>query len=239
MPDTFKRHEKKYILNTSQYNKLQELISHNMRKDKFCEDSPYLIRNIYLDTFNSDLIRMSCDKPIYKEKLRIRKYGDYNDGIDKYYIEIKRKYMGIVYKRRVALKKDELHNFTTKGIIPKNKSPQEVQILNEIKYLFNIYSPIPKSFIAYKRIAYYEIGNPDFRLTFDTDLYSRHDDFSFDNDYHEMPLLDNGYYLMEVKVGDSMPKWFASILSEIKAIPGSFSKYGTDFKISTRKDKTL
>ena len=235
MAETFRRHEKKYILTKAQHDELEQLISTHMKRDKFCETKPYLIRNVYLDTLNNDMVRISCDKPVYKEKLRVRKYGEYNDGLNDYYLEIKRKYAGVVYKRRVKLTKEELHSFTLKGIIPSNKTPLETQILKEMKYLFKIYNPVPKSFISYERPAYYDIDDSEFRLTFDENLFSRRDDFSFDNMEKETVLLPEGYYLMEVKVGSGMPLWFANALSKINAKPGSFSKYGTDFKELTRK----
>lgn len=236
MIETFKRYEKKYILSRKMYESLEELIQPYMAKDDFSKKEPYLIRNIYLDTPNKDLIRISCDKPIFKEKIRIRKYGTYNDNSDKYFLEIKRKYDGIVYKRRVCLNKEELHNFTVKGIIPSRSSPLEIQILNELKYTFKLYEPIPISFISYKRIAYISKEDSSFRLTFDFDLYSRHDDFSFDNSYHETNLLEQNFVLMEVKVPEAIPIWFSRMLSKIGAVPSSFSKYGTDFKLSVRKE---
>ncbi len=236
MIETFKRYEKKYILTKDMYLKMQELIAPYMEKDDFSKKEPYLIRNIYLDTPNKDLIRISCDKPVFKEKIRIRKYGTYNDNIDKYFLEIKRKYDGIVYKRRVCLNKEELHDFTVKGIIPARSSSLEVQILNELKYTFALYEPIPISFICYKRIAYISKEDSAFRLTFDFDLYSRHDDFSFDNEYHETYLLKDDSVLMEVKVPLSIPIWFSRILSLVGAVPSSFSKYGTDYKLSVRKE---
>ena len=236
MIETFKRHEKKYILSKDMYQRLEKLISPFMEKDDFSKNEPYLIRNIYLDTPNKDLIRMSCDKPIFKEKIRIRKYGTYNDNIDKFFLEVKRKYDGIVYKRRVCLNKEELHNFTVKGIIPNKSSPLEKQILKELSYTLSLYEPIPSSFISYKRIAYISKEDSTFRLTFDFDLYARHNDFSFDNPTPEIYLLEDGYVLMEVKVAFGVPLWFSRILSEVKAVPTSFSKYGTDYKLSIRKD---
>ena len=35
----------------------------------------HTICNIYYDTPDYDLIRTSIDKPVYKEKLRLRSYG--------------------------------------------------------------------------------------------------------------------------------------------------------------------
>lgn len=43
-----------------------------MRPDEYSHSS---IRNLYLDTPDFRLIRRSLEKPVYKEKLRLRSYG--------------------------------------------------------------------------------------------------------------------------------------------------------------------
>lgn len=62
----------------------------------------YQICNIYYDTIDDRLIRASIEKPVYKEKLRLRSYGtpDMNDNV---FVEIKKKYNGIVNKRRTSM----------------------------------------------------------------------------------------------------------------------------------------
>ena len=76
--NTFKRYEKKYILTKEQKEALEERIQSHMELDSFCKKNKnYLIRNIYYDTDNNELIHMSTNKPIFKEKLRVRKYGTY------------------------------------------------------------------------------------------------------------------------------------------------------------------
>lgn len=62
----------------------------------------YTICNIYYDTGDWRLIRKSLEKTVYKEKLRIRSYG-VPTGDDKVFVELKKKYDGVVYKRRVAM----------------------------------------------------------------------------------------------------------------------------------------
>ena len=139
--NTFKRYEKKYILTKEQKEALEERIQSHMELDSFCKKNKnYLIRNIYYDTDNNELIHMSTNKPVFKEKLRVRKYGTYNDGKDEYFLEIKRKSEKIVYKRRVILTKEELDNFINNGIIPKRDSYLDNQVSKELKYLLNTYS---------------------------------------------------------------------------------------------------
>ena len=60
------------------------------------------ICNIYYDTADYRLIRASLEKPAYKEKLRLRSYGVTEPG-GEVFLELKKKYKGIVYKRRITL----------------------------------------------------------------------------------------------------------------------------------------
>lgn len=68
----FKRVEKKYRLDAGQYRRLLARIGEFVQPDRFAES---LIGNIYYDTPDSRLIRTSLEKPVYKEKLRLRCYG--------------------------------------------------------------------------------------------------------------------------------------------------------------------
>ena len=95
--DVFKRTEIKYLLSRDQYRKLFSFLEGFAKVDEYGKTR---INNIYFDTSNYKLIRTSLEKPIYKEKLRLRTYGSTNDNTNSF-IEIKKKYDGIVYKRRV------------------------------------------------------------------------------------------------------------------------------------------
>ena len=57
--------------------------------------------NVYFDTPDHLLIRRSLEHPLYKEKLRVRSYGIPGED-DQVFVELKKKYRGIVYKRRVG-----------------------------------------------------------------------------------------------------------------------------------------
>ena len=238
--NTFKRYEKKYILTKEQKEALEERIHSHMELDSFCKKNKnYLIRNIYYDTDNNELIHMSTNKPIFKEKLRVRKYGTYNDGKDEYFLEIKRKSEKIVYKRRVTLTKEELDNFINNGIIPKRDSYLDNQVGKELRYLLNTYSLKPKVFITYVRVAYFDINDSNFRLTFDDQIYARRHDLDFDIASCDISLLPEGYFLMEVKASQNYPLWFARALSDLKIYPTSFSKYGTEYKLLKLEENKL
>ena len=94
---SFQRIEEKYLLNTEQYNRLRIALREHIVPDDYPEST---ICNIYYDTPDYELIRHSMEKPIYKEKFRVRSYG-VPSKTGSVFMEIKKKFDGIVYKRRV------------------------------------------------------------------------------------------------------------------------------------------
>lgn len=202
---TFKRKEIKYLISQKQLNNiLPSLLSH-MEEDAYPHSN---ISNLYYDTSDYKLILRSLDKPQYKEKLRLRSYGD-----DQVYCEIKKKAQGIVYKRRVSLNKQD------------NK-----QISNEINWMFKQYQDLtPKVFISYKRDSYKGIEDPSLRITFDKEILWRTNNLNLKENYGRK-LLEDNQVLMEIKVNNAEPIWLVRLLSENSIFPTSFSKYGSVYK---------
>ncbi len=218
----FKRKEKKYIINSSQYRTFLIMAKKYIEKDKY---EKYTICNIYYDTQDYDLIRKSIEKPSYKEKLRLRSYGIPSKS-DKVYIELKKKYNGIVFKRRISATLEESENYLNNNIPIKNSC----QIFNEIDYFKNLYHIVPKKYIAYDRTAFSGLDDPSLRITFDENIRSRDYDLTLDaGDYGEI-LTEKGIYIMEIKASSVYPLWLCHILSELKIYPSSYSKYGNVYK---------
>ena len=99
----FKRYELKYLLTTEQKERVLQAMEPYMKLDKYGRTT---IRNLYFDTDNYLLIRRSIEKPVYKEKLRIRSYNKATCD-SKVFVELKKKYKHVVYKRRELLLNDE------------------------------------------------------------------------------------------------------------------------------------
>ena len=168
----FERYEKKYMLDRETYNLLLEAIEPYMRMDSY---GKHTIGNIYYDTNTYELIRHSIEKPVYKEKLRLRSYGVPNLD-SKVYLEIKKKFDGIVNKRRTALSLSEAYEFLLSKVPPKPKEYMNTQVLREIEYFLKIYNLSPKLYLAYDRIAFFEKGNKDLRISFDMNIRTRRHD---------------------------------------------------------------
>lgn len=218
----FERIEKKYLIPKKIFNLFIKRIEPYMTVDKY---GLHTICNIYYDTESYDLIRNSIEKPVYKEKLRLRSYGIPNKRSSMVFLELKKKYDSTVFKRRISLTLEEAEIYMKHGIRPKKDS----QILNEIDYFINFRKPEKKIFIAYDRIAMFGNEDEDLRITFDMDIRSRLYDLDFcKGDYGK--LLDIDDYLMEIKTTNSLPLWLVHILSEFKIFPVSFSKYGNIYK---------
>ena len=82
----FERYEKKYRLTAEQQRAILQGMAPYMKKDTY---GAYTICNIYYDTPDWRLIRTSLEKPVYKEKLRVRSYG-VPDGFDQIVDEMKK-----------------------------------------------------------------------------------------------------------------------------------------------------
>ena len=218
----FRRVEKKYVLTEERYDQLLEHLIPHMEFDEY---GLHTICNIYYDTRQYELIRHSIEKPIYKEKLRLRSYGIPTKESD-VFLEIKKKWKGVVYKRRSAMSLKSAVSFLEQKEIPSVNS----QILREIAYFLSMYPVEPKQFIAYDRIAMYGKEDSELRITFDANIRSRDEELSLAAGDYGSLLLPPGERIMEIKMTGAMPLWLAHTLSELSIFPTSFSKYGNLYK---------
>lgn len=216
---SFKRYEKKYFLTPGQYRLFKEKMTAFVKADDYPR---YTLCNIYYDTDDYRLIRASLEKPVYKEKLRVRSYGVPKSD-DKVFIELKKKFDGVVYKRRITTNPYLVNPFLM-GIRP---AENDSQIAREIEYFQKLYKASPKAFIAYDREAYQGLDNPELRITFDTNMRYRLDSLTLQTGDYGEPLIEGEKILMEIKIPGVCPLWLSELLSAYKIYSTSFSKYGT------------
>jgi len=219
----FKRHELKYLMNPEQTKAVYDVLTEHMVLDKYGHSS---IRNIYLDTDNFLLIRRSIEKPRYKEKLRFRSYGKAEpDGM--VFIELKKKYKKVVYKRRIDMPLEQAMRWFTTDTddFPHN------QIGEEIDFLRKRYPGIkPKMLLTYEREAYYAKDGSDLRITMDSNILARFDDVDLTSELGGHSVLPEGYTLMEVKTMYGYPRWLLDVLEANRLYKTSFSKCGNAYK---------
>ena len=245
----FKRYELKYIITADQKERILNAIQRYMEADKFGRST---VRNIYYDTDDFVLARHSIAKPDFKEKLRVRSYSK-ADADSTVFVELKGKFDGIVYKRRVGLPEADAMRWMAGSRTPStmgrlnspaheasassqaaNVSPQ---VASEIEYFKGLYSGLkPVLYLSYDREAYrmksgasIADGGTEFRVTFDNNILCRESDLSLRSDAYGTSLLGDGKFLMELKCPGAIPLWMTRILSAEHIYKTSFSKYGTAY----------
>lgn len=239
--DVFKRYEIKYLITHEQFNIIKDAMQEHMEKDKYGHS---MIYNIYYDTPEMYLVRRSNEKPDYKEKLRVRSYGAAEKD-SPVFVEIKKKYDGVVYKRRLSMQEQELaefmgHNEESRELkhvdlneddIKDKKAYKNSQIKKEIDYFKSFYKGIaPRVFISYNREAYFSKTDKDFRMTFDFDISYRDYDLTLRKGPEGKRLIGEEDVLLEVKTAMGIPRWLLDIFTEQKIYKTSFSKYGNAYK---------
>lgn len=230
----FKRYELKYLLTTEQKERVLQAMEPYMKLDKYGRTT---IRNLYFDTDNYLLIRRSIEKPVYKEKLRIRSYNKATCD-SKVFVELKKKYKHVVYKRRELLLNDE----AMRWLSGEEHTSKNNQIINEIDYFLKYYNNLhPTLFLSYEREAYYSSDGSDFRVTFDDRILCRQDDLSLTSEAYGTLILPEDKVLMEIKCSGGIPLWMTAVLSKEKIYKTSFSKYGIAYKtlIFPQNNKTI
>lgn len=228
--EVFNRHEKKYLISDAMYRKITPILEEFMHVDEHSRNGDlYTICNIYYDSPNNDLIRKSIEKPVYKEKVRLRSYGVVKEN-DLVYLEIKKKFKGFVNKRRTKIKLKDAYQYIRTKEKPALKSYMNGQVLNEIDYIVQRYSLEPALFLSYDRMAMFGKDDRSFRVTFDTNIRTRRYDIGLDIGNYGEVLLDPKLWIMEAKAEQAVPIWFAKMLSEHKIYPTSYSKYGNEYK---------
>lgn len=218
----FRRYEMKYILTLRQKEALLGLMDPYMALDQYGRDT---IRNIYFDTENYRLIRRSIERPVYKEKLRIRSYRQVKAG-EPVYVELKKKYESVVYKRRIVMPESQAMDWICLG-----GSHEDSQIAREIEYFRQFYAGLrPAVFLSYEREAFFCRSGGDFRVTFDENILARREELSLQAGIWGNRLLEEGKTLMEIKTSGAIPLWMTEFLTRERLYKASFSKYGTAYQ---------
>lgn len=220
--NVFNRYELKYFISKTQQQQIKNRMCRYMDCDAYGKST---ICNIYFDTPGFLLARRGLEKPAYKEKLRLRSYGV--AGADStVFLELKKKYKSVVYKRRTDMNEAEAWACLRGG-----EPLPDTQICREVDYFRGLYAPLgPAVFLSYDRAAFFAKDDPDFRVTFDENILWRDWDLSLRAGVYGEAVLSGGGVLMEIKTSAALPLWMAEILSQGQIYKTSFSKYGSAYR---------
>lgn len=221
--NVFQRYEIKYVVTKEQKKRLLMDMASYIQGDIYGKST---ICNVYYDTPQHLLIRRSLEKPVYKEKLRVRSYGTARHD-STVFVELKKKYKSVVYKRRVSVRETDAMAYLRKRC----PLPVQNQITEELDYFQLLYPElVPTVFLSYSREAFYAVDDENLRITFDENILWREKDLTLCSGVYGQPLMPENQVLIEVKTAGAMPLWLVDILSENKLYKTSFSKYGTVYQ---------
>lgn len=295
----FKRVEKKYRIGAAERAAVEAAAGGPMAVDAYGRTR---ITSLYLDTPERSMIARSVEKPLYKEKLRLRAYGDaagvalmgafgagpivrepgglpLSDGEVEtrvaaglqvpgaaaalpVFFGIKKKFKGIVYKRRLALTLPAALAFVSglpyeqacarwplsdAALAAAALSPATRQIARELEAAMDRWLPlVPSMGIACDRVAWAyrpevlegrrgdELFDSDLRITFD-DRLEYLDCHCFHSPWR--PSIESSESIMEIKSAGPYPPWLVEILSAERIYPASFTKYGNAYQMATAEPR--
>lgn len=214
----FERVEKKYVVGEEKARELAARLGERMIPDEF---GLHGVLNVYYDTEDYALIRGSVEKPVYKEKFRLRGYSTPGEET-MVFAELKKKYRSVVYKRRVVADEDRIERLLQGEMIP----GEDAQTQREILWFFLQYDLAPRAFVGYDREALVGREDPELRVTFDRNLRWRGDHLRLSDGARGEPILPEEAVVVEIKIAGAAPLWLARLLSDLGIYPTSFSKYG-------------
>ena len=219
------RKELKYKMSHETFRSVKEKFAPYLAEDSYHFQT---IHSVYYDTEHDSIISRSVEGAAFKEKLRLRAYETGGVLYPYVFMELKRKYKGISYKRRVQITLDEARGLLSGG------EPSAVLgnglIAKEILFFLRTTSSKPRIHLSYERYSYVGKTEEDLRVTFDTNVLSRTENIDFTLTSSDKALLDEGECLMEIKSSYAFPLWMTNVLTECKIFPVSFSKYGRIFE---------
>ena len=289
----FKRVEKKYRIGAVERAAVEAAAGGPMAVDAYGRTR---ITSLYLDTPERSMIARSVEKPLYKEKLRLRAYGDaagvalmgafgagpivrepgglpLSDGEVEtrvaaglqvpgaaaalpVFFGIKKKFKGIVCKRRLALTLPAALAFVSglpyeqacarwplsdAALAAAALSPATRQIARELEAAMDRWLPlVPSMGIACDRVAWAyrpemfqeregdELFDSELRITFD-DCLEYLDCHRFRSLWR--PIIESSESVMEIKSAGPYPPWLVEVLSAERIYPASFTKYGNAYQL--------
>lgn len=289
----FKRVEKKYRIGAAERAAVEAAAGGPMAVDAYGRTR---ITSLYLDTPERSMIARSVEKPLYREKLRLRAYGDaagvalmgafgagpivrepgglpLSDGEVEtrvaaglqvpgaaaalpVFFGIKKKFKGIVYKRRLALTLPAALAFVSglpyeqacarwplsdAALAAAALSPVTRQIARELEVAMDRWLPlVPSMGIACDRVAWAyrpemleeregdELFDSELRITFD-DCLEYLDCHRFRSPWR--PIIESSESVMEIKSAGPYPPWLVEVLSAERIYPASFTKYGNAYQL--------
>ena len=226
------RYELKFTVSADVKRALLGLAGEGLLPDSHGHEGLYRVSSQYFDTPDLKAYWEKLDGVGYRQKFRLRFYGD-EPKADAIFFEIKHRWDQTVYKERVPLQLEALSSLL--------EQPNQILQLAELvetltsaeeRTLKKIVSVAAKTgltgvnMISYLREAWVGKYDESLRVTFDhlCAAFSPGDASAPLGD-QGTPILDPSSMLLEVKFNDRLPVWLRDCLGQVAVQPIRFSKY--------------
>lgn len=227
----FERKEYKYVIDSGDYDALRARLYTHLVPDAYsAEDGRYPILSIYYDTVDYRLIAQSMAGSGYKAKLRLRAYGPLSAKAP-VFLELKVKYDGISYKRRLPLSYHEAQELVQLGHLPAALPDKHRQVALEIAAFCRRYPLVRTTVITYRRQAWVSPSDSADALRITADSQLATDLVSSDGVEQSTVLLPSNLLILEIKCQGAYPPWLIQALSCLRVYPQSYSKYANAYKL--------
>jgi len=227
--EEFARYEFKFVLSQSRRDALEDDVSQLMRFDGFVHpelENSYLVRSLYFDNEIASNYYEKIDGVRFRQKFRIRTYGQSPDPALPIFLEEKGRYIERTFKRRVAIDVDHLdifcdpnRHFELLDLYP------GVDLIERLVFSSARKLVRPRVLVDYVRRPYVSDFDMNFRVTFDSQLRAAATDIIFPNESAYWRMCDAGYTIVEVKFHRRVPAWFHRVLQSHNLRRLSISKF--------------
>lgn len=221
--ELFVRSELKFLVDMEQYKSLIKALQSHVECDDFGnEDGFYRVSSLYFDTDDYRFYFEHMNGIPFRQKLRLRVYNDVTLS-DIAFLEIKKKFKGIVSKRRVALPLSEAYALFESSNHP--KVTEWSQVYNEAMHIYHFLKLRPRTIVTYMRQAFKDRGEHNLRITFDSQIGLCDQGLRLENVKAPLLIVPENNLVMEVKTDAAVPNWLSRVLSTHSCFDQGFSKY--------------
>ena len=226
----FHRFEFKYLVSGDRLQRIESELKLRMESDRHSgPDGSYPIRSIY---FDSDVFHWLAEKKAglnERYKFRLRTYNLSNNYSDPVFLELKGKSDVLVYKHRQFLEAEGLEDSLSAGMVNLCEDivsgDEDLSRVGE-QFVHDVYRMrlSPSVVVDYRRTAFENSSNPDFRVTIDRDVLATR--AGAEGLPHGIPHdIAPGFAVLEIKFRYHLPAWFHRLIGECELWRKSFSKF--------------
>jgi len=226
----FYRYEFKYVLNGDRLSSLAKVLDNHLCRDEHCgENGDYPIRSIYFDSPDMRWFHEKKNGLEKRFKYRLRTYSHGDSGYaHPLYLELKGRDGSLVIKHRVRLPVEEFSGGIGGGAgwlreLLYKTSPGNNVAERFIAQSFR-YRLAPSVITDYKRAAWEDHNNPDFRATIDTASTAWRTSWNGLPEGIPEEIIPGGG-IVEIKFRYRIPFWFQRFVKEMNLSRISISKF--------------